>query len=138
MIFVRPFLTTFETTLSYSHVFFILSLFLSLYCFCPIKIEKKWLSQKLYKIGCRNITPLIIMPICWKLSRIAWRKLQNFSLHQTLHEDNTCGNILAKLKAMSTYIHATHVDGINKFISYINLKQPLHKYEPINKKKNSK
>lgn len=39
-------------------IFLILSLnfySLSLYCFYPIRIEEKILSQKLFKIGCTNI-----------------------------------------------------------------------------------
>jgi len=58
MIFVHPLFDNFwNNFLLYSHVFFILSFSFSLYYFCPIKIKKKWLSQRLYKIDCINITP---------------------------------------------------------------------------------
>jgi len=58
MIFVQPFLITFETTLSLILTYvFILSLILSLYSFYPIRREEKWLSRKLSKIDRTYINP---------------------------------------------------------------------------------
>lgn len=52
-------LTTFETTLSNTHMsFHYLSSSFSFYCFCPIIKGEKWLSPKLFNINCTNITPL--------------------------------------------------------------------------------
>jgi len=54
---------------SHTHIcFYSLSSSFSLYSFYPITKEKKWLSQKLYKIGCTNITPQFEMIIHnWKI-----------------------------------------------------------------------
>jgi len=44
--------------LSYFYVFLFSFFFLSLYCFCSIRKEEKWLSQKLSKICFTNIIHL--------------------------------------------------------------------------------
>jgi len=75
-----------QPSFSYSHVFlFSLFFFLSdsLYCFCPIKIEKKWLSQKVYKIGCTNITHIYLcMVYCASYLIFFWTAciISNYSL----------------------------------------------------------
>jgi len=57
MIFVQPLFDNFwNNPLSHTHMcFYSLSSSFSLYCFLPMRREDKWLSQRLFDIGCTNI-----------------------------------------------------------------------------------